>query len=100
MASVGEVKALLASAVQESGEGHGAIEQAREYIGAAIEKAQSAGQLAGAGFDGSSHDHAAIAQTRFIEAESKARAMMGLLEDYASAIMAGQEACNEYIGLA
>jgi len=99
MASVGEVRAHLSSAVMRAGEGIGALEQAREYVGGAIEAFQDAGQSASAAFEGSGNDDAAAAMTLYIEAESHVRAMMGKLEEALQAALAANEHCETYMGI-
>jgi hypothetical protein len=98
MASVGEVRAHLSSAVMRAGEGIGALQQAREFIGGAIEAFEDAGNSASAAFEGSGTEYASAAMTLFIEAESDARAMMAKLEEALEAASGGNENCETYMG--
>lgn len=100
MASVGEVKAILANANQLIGEGYGALEQATEMIGAAIESFQNAGGLIAQAVEGSGHEECSSAQASVVKAEADARAMIDMKDNAQTAAMVAQEHAQNYINFA
>ena len=88
----------LAYCVQKAGEGHAALEAAKENIGAAIETFRQAFEVAAMTADSAQHDSAAAAVQLYIEAESHARALMGQIEEAQQAAMGGNEAAEMYMG--
>lgn len=99
MASVGEVKAHLSHAIMRGGEGYAALEGIRTAVGEAIESLKEASEVMGVVSDGTMDDdiHAAVA--RYIEAESKARAIIQFVDDAQAAAMTANESAGRYLGM-
>lgn len=99
MATVGEVKQLLAHAMMRGGEGWSSLEAVRVNVGATIEAYKEAAEAVGIVSDGTMDDGINGAVVRYIEAESKARAIMQFIEDAQNASLAAQNQVEQYMGM-
>lgn len=99
MASVGEVKALLSHAIMRGGEGHASLEAIRTNVGEAIEAFKEAAEHVGVASDGTTHEDVHGAVARYIEAESKARAIIQFIDDAQNAALAANNFCETYMGM-
>lgn len=99
MASVGEVKALLAEVVQRCGEAWQAAEAEKYNLGGAIEQAHQAADIAAMAYDGTAHESAFAAVTLLNKAEAEGRASYAQIEEMQQSILAASEHAQQYIGL-
>lgn len=99
MASVGEVKAILAQASRQAGEAWQALETAKEQAGAALAVTQEAVSSAASAYDGSGHEVALTALSQFHRAEAEIRAVYSKIDSEAQdALLVAQNACDLFMG--
>ncbi len=98
MASVGEVKTLLSHAIMRGGEGHASLEAIRTNVGEAIEAFKEAAEHVGVASDGTAASELQDSVARYIEAESKARAIIQFIDDAQGAAMAAGQMSETYMG--
>lgn len=99
MATIGEVRQLLAHGMMRAGEGYSALELIRTNVGESIEAFKEAAEVVGMVSDGTMDNSVHDAVARLIEAESKARAIIQFIDDAQNAGMAANNLIETYMGM-
>lgn len=90
---------MLAHAMMRGGEGWASVEAMRVNVGAAAEAFKEAAEAVGIVSDGTMNVDVNDAVARYIEAESKARAIMQFIDEAQEASLAAQNQIEQYMGM-
>lgn len=99
MATVGEIKALLAEVIERAGAAWQAVEAEKYNLGGAIEQAYQAVQIAAMVYEGTGHPMASMTIAQLNKAESEGRESYAKLEEMQESLLAAQQQAQEYMGI-